>query len=138
MALGTGLDAILLLVGRILFGGLLLVGGLNHFLNASEMTAMADSKGVPVASAGVFASGALLTLGGLGILLGVYPRVAAGMLTVFFLAVTPMMHNFWAISEEDQQTEMAHFLKNIELLGASLVFFALGGETWAYALNIGL
>lgn len=112
--------------------------GLNHFTNASEMSHYAQAKGVPVARFGVFVSGVILVLGGLGILLGVYPGVAAGGLAVFFLVVTPMMHAFWAASEEDQQDEVNNFLKNAELLGASLVFLAVNGETWAYALNIGL
>jgi hypothetical protein len=33
---------------------------------------------------------------------------------------------------------MIDFIKNVELLGASLVFLVLGGETWAYALNVGI
>ena len=138
MAIDTGLGAILVLVGRLLFGGLLAFQGLNHFMNTDEMAGYAGSKGVPAARFGVIASGILLLLGGLGIILGVYPIVAAGMLAVFFVLVTPVMHDFWAAPEEEQQNEMVDFIKNVELLGASLVFLVLGGETWGYALNIGI
>ena len=138
MAIDTGLGAILVLVGRLLFGGLLAFQGLNHFMNTDEMAGYAGSKGVPAARFGVIASGILLLLGGLGILLGVYPIVAAGMLAVFFVLVTPVMHDFWAAPEAEQQDEMVDFIKNVELLGASLVFLVLGGETWGYALNIGI
>ena len=93
---------------------------------------------MPAARFGVIASGILLLLGGLGIILGVYPIIAAGMLAVFFVLVTPVMHDFWAAPEAEQQDEMVDFIKNVELLGASLVFLVLGGETWAYALNIGI
>ena len=138
MAIDTGLGAILILVGRLLFGGLLAFQGLNHFMNTDEMAGYAESKGVPAARFGVIASGMMLLLGGLGIILGVYPIVAAGMLAVFFVLVTPVMHDFWAAPEAEQQDEMVDFIKNVELLGASLVFLVLGGETWGYALNIGL
>ena len=138
MAIDTGLGAILILVGRLLFGGFLAFQGLNHFMNTDEMAGYAGSKGVPAARFGVIASGILLLLGGLGIILGVYPIVAAGMLAVFFVLVTPVMHDFWAAPEEEQQNEMVDFIKNVELLGASLVFLVLGGETWGYALNIGI
>ena len=138
MAIDTGLGAILILVGRLLFGGFLAFQGLNHFMNTDEMAGYAGSKGVPAARFGVIASGILLLLGGLGIILGVYPIVAAGMLAVFFVLVTPVMHDFWAAPEEEQQNEMVNFIKNVELLGASLVFLVLGGETWGYALNIGI
>ena len=138
MAIDTGLGAILILVGRLLFGSFLAFQGLNHFMNTDEMAGYAESKGVPAARFGVIASGILLLLGGLGIILGVYPIVAAGMLAVFFVLVTPVMHDFWAAPEEEQQNEMVNFIKNVELLGASLVFLVLGGETWGYALNIGI
>ena len=138
MAIDTGLGAILILVGRLLFGGFLAFQGLNHFINTDEMAGYAGSKGVPAARFGVIASGIMLLLGGLGIILGVYPIIAAGMLAVFLVLVTPVMHDFWAAPEEEQQNEMVDFIKNVELLGASLVFLVLGGETWGYALNIGI
>ena len=138
MAIDTGLGAILVLVGRLLFGGFLAFQGLNHVMNTDEMAGYAGSKGVPAPRFGVIASGILLLLGALGIILGDYPTVAAGMLAVFFVLVTPVMHDFWAAPEAEQQNEMVNFIKNVELLGASLVFLALGGETWGYALNIGI
>jgi putative oxidoreductase len=46
-----------------------------------------------------------------------------------------MMHDFWAVPEEQRENEMQHFQKGIMLLGAALVFLVLGDETWAYALN---
>ena len=133
MAIDTGLGAILTLVGRLLFGGFLAFQGLNHFMNTDEMAGYAGPKGVPAAHFGVIASGIMLLLGGLGIILGVYPVIAAGILAVFLVLVTPVMHDFWAAPEEGQQNEMVNFIKNVELLGASLVFLVLGGETWGYA-----
>jgi uncharacterized membrane protein YphA (DoxX/SURF4 family) len=138
MAIDTGLGAILLLVGRIVFGVLFAFMGVNHFLNADAMTEYTRSKGLPAPGFLNASAGVMLVLGGLGILFGVYPIIAAGMLAVFLLVVTPAMHDFWAAPEEQQQDEMTSFLKNAELLAASLVFLVLGGETWAYALNIGI
>ncbi|MEF8781596.1 MAG: DoxX family protein [Haloarculaceae archaeon] len=138
MALDAGLAAILLLVGRVLFGGLLAFQGLNHFQNLDGMAGYAEMKRIPAPRFGVVASGIILVLGGLGIALGVFPALAAGALAVFFLVVTPTMHDFWAVPEEQQQDEMIHFIKNAELLGASLLFLALSGETWAYAVGVGL
>lgn len=138
MSVDTGLGAVLLLVGRLMFGGFLAFAGLNHFMNAREMTGYAESKNVPAAGLGVVTSGTLLILGGLGLLLSAYPVLAAGMIAIFFLIVTPLMHNFWAVPEDQQQNEVTNFIKNAELLGASLVFLALGDQVWGYAMNIGL
>jgi uncharacterized membrane protein YphA (DoxX/SURF4 family) len=138
VALDGGLGAILLLLGRLLFGGFLTFAGLNHFMNAGEMTEYAEAKGVPMAGTGVITSGTMLVLGGLGVLFGVYPVISAGMIATFFVFVTPIMHDFWAVPEEQQQDEMTNFIKNTELLGAALVFMALGDQVWGFSLNVGL
>lgn len=138
MAIDAGLGAIGFLVARVLFGGLLAFQGLNHFQNADAMSGYAQSKGVPAARASVLLSGGMLIFGGLGIVLGVFPTIAAGVVAAFLLVTTPMMHNFWAVPEDQQQAEMTNFIKNVELLGASLVFLVLSSGSWAYALNAGL
>ena len=49
------------------------------------------------------------------------------------------MHDFWSVDDPEQrQAEMTDFLKNATLFGATLVFVALSGTTWPYALNVGL
>jgi uncharacterized membrane protein YphA (DoxX/SURF4 family) len=138
MALDAGLAGILLLAGRILFGGILAFQGLNHFQNIGAMTGYAEAKGLPAPRFGVVASGVLLVAGGLAIVLGVFPTIAAGAVAVFLLASAVVFHNFWAVPEEQAQDEMVHFLKNVELAGAALVLLAVSGEVWAYTLAIGL
>lgn len=138
MGVETGVGAVLLLVGRVLFGGFLAFAGLNHFLNAEEMSQYAAAKGVPAPGFGVIASGSMLVLGGLGILLGAYPVIAAGMVATFFVVVTPMMHDFWAAPEEERMTETTQFLKNVALLGTALGFLAVSGTAWPLAVGIGL
>ncbi|WP_459888711.1 DoxX family protein [Halostagnicola bangensis] len=128
----------LLLVGRILFGLVIAFTGLNHFLDAESMIGYAEAKGVPAASIAIPVSGAMLLFSGVGIALGVFPILAAGALVVFFVVVTPKMHDFWNAPEEQKQGEVNSFLKNVGLLGASLVFLALGATSWPYAVNLGL
>lgn len=129
---------IALLLARVGFGGVIAFMGLNHFLDTEGMAGYADAKGVPFPTASVLVSGAALVLGGLGIFLGVYPALAAGLVVGFFLVVTPVMHDFWAASEDQQQAEMTQFLKNAALLGAGLAFVALATQAWPYSLGLGL
>lgn len=126
------------LLGRVVFGGLLAFMGVNHFASADEMAGYAESKGVPAAGVLVPLTGAMLLLGGLGVVLGAFPVLAAGALAAFLLVTTPTMHDFWTLEGEAQRTEMVNFLKNAALLGAALVLLALGTEPWPYALNVGL
>lgn len=139
MVVESGVYAMAFLVARVLFGGLLAFQGLNHFLNLDEMSGYAEMQGVPAPTLGVAASGFMLIGGGLGIVLGAFPLVAAAVLIVFFVVVTPTMHRFWAVDDPEQsQNEMVNFLKNVELLGASLVFLVLANQSWPYALGLGL
>lgn len=138
MTVDAGLGAVLLLVGRVLFGGFLAFAGLNHFMNTDEMAGYAEAKGVRVPGIGVVATGAMLMLGGLGLVLGAYPVLAAGTIATFFIILTPAMHDFWAVDEAQREEELTNFLKNAELLGAALVFLALGDQAWGFALNLSL
>lgn len=127
----------LLLLGRLLFGGVLAFMGFNHFLDLENMTGYAEAKGLPAPRFAVIASGAMLVLGGVGIVLGAYPVLAAGALATFLVVTTPKMHDFWNAPEDQQQAEMTQFLKNAALLGAALAFLVLGGREWNYAVNLG-
>lgn len=138
MALDAGLAGIVLLAGRILFGGLLAFQGLNHFMNVGAMAGYAEAKGLPAPKFSVVASGVLLVAGGLAIVLGVFPAIAAGAVAVFLLVSAVIFHNFWAVPEEQAQDEMVNFMKNVELAGAALFILAISGEAWAYTVAVGL
>lgn len=115
-------------LGRLLFGGVLVFNGINHFQNAEEMTGYADSKGIPAADLAVPVSGGLLTFGGLGIVLWRLPRLAAGAIATFLAVTTPTMHDFWNAEEEAQQDEMIHFLKNVAMLGGALSLLSVADD----------
>lgn len=138
MALELSAGSEILLAARVIFGGTFAFMGLNHFMDTENMAGYAEMKGVPAPSIAVLATGALLVLGGLGLVLGVFPVVAAGAIAVFLLLATPKMHDFWNVPDEQKQSEMTNFLKNAAMFGAALAFLALGGEQWAYAVNAGL
>lgn len=127
----------LFLVARILFGGTLAFTGLNHFLDLESMTGYAEMKGLPAPKASVALSGLALVFGGVGVILGVFPALAGAALAVFLLVATPTMHDFWAAPEEQRQTELTQFLKNVGLLGASLAVIGISALEWPYAVGLG-
>jgi len=129
---------VVFLLARVLFGGVMAFTGLNHFLDAEGMIGYAQAKGIPAASLGVPFSGGMLIFGGLGLILGVYPTIAAGAIAVFLVGATPTMHDFWNAPEDQRQGEFNNFLKNVALLGGALVFLALASSTWPLAANVGL
>jgi uncharacterized membrane protein YphA (DoxX/SURF4 family) len=138
MVFETAGSGAMFLLGRLLFGLVMAFNGLNHFMNADEMSGYAGAKGVPIPTVSVTFTGGMLLFGGLGIAAGVYPILSAGAIAVFLLVTTPVMHDFWAVPEEDQQSEITNFLKNVSLLGVTLVFLALGGTPWPFGLGVGI
>ena len=129
----------LFLLGRLLFGGILAFTGLNHFTDIDGMAGYAEFKGLPLPRFSVVASGVLLALGGLGVVVGAFPVLAAGALAVFLVVSAVTMHDFWAADDpEEQQNEMTSFLKNLYGAGAALALLALGGTAWPYAVGVGV
>jgi putative oxidoreductase len=96
-----------------------------HFTHA--MVAYAKGAGVPLASIAVPIAGILAILGGLSIILGYKAKVGAWFIVLFLIPVTLFMHNFWAVHDPMMhQMQMAHFFKNVAMLGAALMIAYFG------------
>ena len=120
----------IVLVGRVFFVLIFLMAGPNHF--ASQTIAYAASQGVPLASIAVPLSGVIAILGGLSILLGYHARIGAWLITLFLLAVTPMLHNFWTVADPmARQMQMIMFMKNLSMLGGALLISQFGAGPWS-------
>ena len=118
----------LFLISRIIVGMFFLFNGVNHFTRLGMMTQYTASYGVPSPRLAVLGTGVLLVLGGLSLLLGVWPWVGAILLIVFLIPTTFMMHRFWGLQDQVMaMTQMAHFMKNLALVGFLLmtIYFVL-------------
>jgi putative oxidoreductase len=124
---------VLFLIGRILFGGYFIMGGMNHFTKREMMNQYALGKGV---GGGLVAfSGLIILLGGLGILLGAFIGWSALLLAVFLIIVSFKMHAFW--KETDPKTKMEnmrYFMANMALLGATLMMLVINAP-WTYSVG---
>lgn len=134
----TGIEDVLVLGARLLFGGVIAFMGVNHFLQLEQLIGYAQFKGLPAPKLSVVASGAVLVLGGLGIVLGAFPLVSALAVAGFLVVSALMMHDFWAVEEDQQQDEMTAFLKNVVMAGGALSIAALSTQTWAFSVGLGL
>jgi putative oxidoreductase len=113
------------LIGRVIVGAYFLYSASHHFLDNAALAAYAASKGVPLARLAVAGTGLLLVIGGISFLLGWQPRVGIAAVVLFFLGVTPMMHNFWAVEAAQKSMQLVNFTKNAALLGSALMFLAI-------------
>lgn len=72
------------------------------------------------------ASGLLLVLGGVSLILGVWPRAGALLVMLFLLGVTPVMHDFWNATNPDaRMADFGNFTKNIGLFGGACFAYAV-------------
>ena len=122
---GSSYSAPVVVLGRILFVLIFVMAGPNHF--SHQTIAYAASTGVPLASIAVPVSGLMALLGGLSIALGYRARIGAWLIVLFLLPVTPMMHNFWAVTDPMMhQMQMIMFMKNLSMLGGALLITQFG------------
>src|SRR5919112_2099084 len=122
-----------LLIGRIIFGGFFIFGGLNHFMNLGMMAEYASYKGTPAPKVAVAGSGVLLLAGGLSVVLGILPVIGLILIILFLLPVSFIMHDFWAVPEEQKMDQQIHFMKNMAMTGAALALM-YGASSWPLAI----
>lgn len=117
-------------LGRFFFALIFILSGPRHF--TSPIIAYAASQRVPLASIAVPFSGALAILGGLSILLGYRAKIGAWLIVAFVVGVTPMMHNFWAVTDPMMhEMQMIMFMKNLSMLGGALLITQFGSGPWS-------
>ncbi|HBY92600.1 MAG: DoxX family protein [Ardenticatenaceae bacterium] len=123
------------LIGRIIVGAYYLLSASNHFFQLNQMSGFATSKGVPAPKLMTLVSGVLLLVGGLSIITGFQPVIGVIALVLFFLPVTFMMHQFWAVQDQmAKMGEMVNFMKNLALMGSALMFLAIP-QPWPLSLG---
>jgi putative oxidoreductase len=119
------LRSAVVLAGRVLFSLIFLLAAIGHFSHPE--IAYAAQQGVPLASLAVPLSGVVALVGGLSVLVGYQAKWGAGLLIVFLVPVTLMMHNFWAVKDPMMaQMQMAMFLKNVSMIGGALLITQFG------------
>jgi uncharacterized membrane protein YphA (DoxX/SURF4 family) len=111
-------------LGRLLYSGVLAYMAVDGFKHNEKRVEVAAESGVPMPELLVpFVTG-MLFVANLGILFWKYPRASAGALAVFFVTTTPVIHDFWTMEGHERQGNKINFLKNLALLGCSIVLLA--------------
>lgn len=138
MVVDTAIGEILFLIGRLIFGGTLVWMASKHFWQLEFIAGYAEYKGVPQPKAMTIISGLLLMLGGAGVAAGIYPFLSAVGILIFYIIVTPWIHDFWAAQEENKADETNQFLKNVIGVGATVAIMGIATVPWPYATDFGI
>jgi uncharacterized membrane protein YphA (DoxX/SURF4 family) len=125
----------ILLLSRLILGFYFLFNSFNHFRNLNSLAGWVQSKNVPAPKFMVALTGILLLVGGLSILLGVYIQIGIVALTLFFLPVTFLMHDFWRETDPQMKMmQMINFMKNLALWAAILALLFIP-QPWPFSLG---
>jgi putative oxidoreductase len=128
------LTEILFLAGRLLFGGLFVYNGVNHFRNYAAIRGYCAYKRVPMPGASAIISGVWLLVAGSSVVAGFRPELGLVLIALFLLVVTPMIHDFWTVADPAQRLgETINFTKNAALMGAALMMLLLP-RPWPYSV----
>jgi len=111
-----------LLASRILLSGIFLFSGTSKIFAFAQTQAYMADKGMHLT--GVFLVLAILfeVGGGLSVLLGYLPRLGALILILFLIPATIVFHR-----ELGSPGQLAHFMKNLAMIGGLLAILAAGG-----------
>ncbi|HEX2358657.1 MAG TPA: DoxX family protein [Solirubrobacterales bacterium] len=119
---------VLFLIGRILFALLFILSGLFAHLGEGGRAGReyARALGAPSPDILVPLSGVAIIAGGVMVALGLWADLGALLIIGFLIGITPIMHAFWKIDDEQmKQIQLAMFMKNVALLGAAIIIFWL-------------
>jgi uncharacterized membrane protein YphA (DoxX/SURF4 family) len=124
------------LFGRIFFSMIFIASGMNHLMKVNDTAAYAKSKGVPAEKPATLISGLLIVVGGALVVLGWHRLIGAGLLVIFLVPTSFMMHGFWRETDPMvKANEMAQFMKNMALVGAALFIAYYAGTEWPMSLG---
>jgi putative oxidoreductase len=118
---------ILLIVGRVLLGGLFVVGGTHHFFTLPAITAAMSARGVPAARLVLIAGSVFQILAGLLLMLGLCVAWAALGLVLFTVSASVMLLNFWDKEGPEREAARTGWQTNAALIGGLLIAAAQAG-----------
>ena len=120
------MEDVLLFIARIVFCVIFAMSAVGHLARVDAMTGYAESRGLPAARALVILSGAVMALGVVSLVLGIWADLGALALLCFLVPTAILMHAFWKESDpQAKQTEQIQFLKDLALAGGALAFLVI-------------
>jgi uncharacterized membrane protein YphA (DoxX/SURF4 family) len=112
-------------LGRVLFGSYFLLMGASHLFNFREHAALLGRKRVPLPAAATMLTVIMMVSGSLLIMLNWHLALGGALLCGIILPAPFFLHHFWNETDSySRLSEFAHFIKDLSLAGAAILFFA--------------
>jgi putative oxidoreductase len=111
----------LLILGRILLGGLFVFGGIKHFFIVPILTEVMAKRGVPFPKFALLAGSSFQTIVGAMLIFGVFTVPAAFGLIAFTIVASIMLLNFWGMEGEAREAAKNNWAVNVGVIGGLLL-----------------
>lgn len=108
-------------LGRLLLGGLYVVGGIHHFFIFPGVAQAIKARGVPLPRLVLFIGSAFQTVAGALLIFGIAVPYAALGLVLFTLLASLMLLNFWDLDGPARQNAINNWQLNLAIIGGLLV-----------------
>ena len=117
------LRASLRAAGRVALAAMFITGGADAMLDPGPRTSKAEQVGVPLdPELAVRVNGAAMLAAGAALALGLWPRLAAGVLAGTLVPTTLAGHPYWQLDDPAaRRQQRIHFFKNLGLFGGALL-----------------
>ena len=116
--------AVLMMLGRVVFGAFFLIAGVRNFWHFSERRVLATNYGRPLPTPLLAIGFAAQLIGGLSLIIGLWTAVGALILIAFLIAATPLYHNLFMFHGKERDPHLYLTLVNITLCGGLLLVIA--------------
>ena len=112
-------------LSRFLLALIFISGGSNVFINPDRRAEKVAAAGIPQPREAAMLNGAIMTIAGMMLALGIAPRLAALALLGTLIPTTVVGHPFWKeTTPAERATQQTHFLKNLAIMGGLLAVLA--------------
>ena len=114
----------LMLIGRIILGGFFVIAAARNTLGFKTRIPSTTNYGVDLPPALVALGFAMQGIGGLSLVLGLWPVVGALVLIAFLILATGLYHNLFLFQGKERDPHLYLVLVNISLVGGLLLVIA--------------
>ncbi len=111
----------LLVLGRILLGGLFVFGGIKHFFILPILTEIVSKRGVPCARLALIAASTFQAVVGALLVFGIYVVPAVIGLIGFTLIASVVMLNYWDMQGEAREAAKNNWAVNFGVIGGLIL-----------------
>lgn len=108
-------------LGRVLLGGLFVIGGVPHFFHLDPLTELLKKRGLPAARLCLIVASVFQIVAGALLIFGQFVQLAALGLVVFTLVSSVLLVNFWSLTGDAREKMKNAFMSNLAIVGGLLI-----------------